>query len=74
VVDTASDVAKLGLTLPLLAAPLLGAAAGGTYRYATAPGYASPEEFRHIERMATLRKFTREARSRARKLKAKRDS
>jgi len=64
---TAKDLASLGFWAPIIAAPLLGMAAGGTYRYATAPGYASPEEFRHAEQLAALKKYTREAKHRAKK-------
>jgi hypothetical protein len=67
VLGTAKDLSMLALIAPAIAAPLLGAAAGGAYRHATAPGYASPEEFRHAERLATLKHFAREAKRRTRK-------
>lgn len=67
---TAYDLGKLGLWLPMLLAPALGAAAGGAYRYTTAPGYESPEDFRHAERMATLKRYTREAKHRAKRKRA----
>lgn len=69
---TAKDLASLAVWAPIIAAPILGAAGGASARYLTAPGYAAPEEFRHIERLAALRKYTREAKHRAKKRQAAR--
>jgi hypothetical protein len=63
------NLVSSGLLLPMLAAPVIGAGLGGAYRYTTAPGYSSPEEFQHVERLAELKKHTRAARRRARRQK-----
>ena len=72
--DKALGAGKLALTAPLVAAPLLGAAAGGGYRLATAPGYESPEDLKVLELLALYRKMTRQAKKRTEKLQALRSN
>jgi hypothetical protein len=70
--DKALGAGKTMAMAPMVAAPILGALAGGGYRLATAPGYESPEEMRELEMIALYRKLARQALMRARKLQAAR--
>jgi hypothetical protein len=66
-VDKLLATLKLGVTLPLIAAPVAGALAGGTYRMLTAPKYESPKDLQNIETVAMYKRLAREALRRAKR-------
>jgi len=66
-VDKLLATLKLGVMLPLIAAPVAGALAGGTYRMLTAPKYESPKDLQNIETVAMYKRLAREALRRAKR-------
>jgi len=63
----AMGAGKLGLVAPLLMAPILGGVAGGSAYYMTRPEELSPEDIKHMERLALYKRLSRRARRRTRK-------